>query len=57
MITLYHHPYARASATDVSRTWKRLGWTPPSKDPTVVEKWEYFKSLPLLSEQALEAQK
>jgi hypothetical protein len=46
--------YARASATNVQRTWYRYGWVPPSKDPLIIEKWDYFKALHLLSEQALE---
>jgi hypothetical protein len=49
-----HRPYARASATNVQRTWKKHGWVPPSKDPAVVAKWDYFKAIALLSEQAFE---
>ena len=46
--------YAPASATDVTRTWKRVcNWVSPSNDPQVVAKWEYYKSLALRSEQAL----
>lgn len=47
--------YAPASATDVQKTWKRVcNWVSPEKDPTIVAKWEYYKSLALRSEQALQ---
>ena len=49
-----HQPYAPASATNVQRTWKKYGWTPPSKDPQTVDKWNYFKSLSMLSEASLQ---
>jgi hypothetical protein len=32
-------------STDVQRTWRRYGWTPPSKDPETVARWEYFRNL------------
>ena len=50
-------PYARASATNVQRTWKKHGWVPPSKDLKIIEKWDYYKSIAMLSEQALERDK
>jgi hypothetical protein len=47
--------YAPASATSVQRTWKRVcNWTPPSKDPETIAKWDYYKSLVLRSENALQ---
>ncbi len=47
--------YAPASATSVQRTWKRVcNWTPPSKDPEIIAKWDYYKSLVLRSENALQ---
>ena len=50
-----HSAYAPASATSVQRTWKRVcDWTPPSKDPETIAKWDYYKSLSLLSEKALQ---
>jgi len=52
-----HQPYAPASATNVQRTWKKYGWTPPSKDPETIAKWDYYKSLSLLSETALHIKK
>lgn len=35
--------YKIAAATDVAETWKRFGWTPPSKDPAIQAKWEKAK--------------
>jgi hypothetical protein len=49
-----HKPYAPASATNVQRTWKKYGWVAPSKDQAVVDKWNYYKSLSLLSEASLQ---
>jgi hypothetical protein len=47
--------YAPASATSVQRTWKRVcNWTAPSKDPETIAKWDYYKSLVLRSEHALQ---
>jgi hypothetical protein len=31
--------YKIAAATDVAETWKRFGWSPPSLDPEIQEKW------------------
>lgn len=39
--------YTPAVKTDVLATFRRLGWTPPSEDPKIIEKWEYYKRLPL----------
>jgi hypothetical protein len=49
-----HRPYAPASATNVQRTWKKYGWTAPSKDQAILDKWNYYKSISLLSEAALQ---
>lgn len=47
--------YAPASATSVQRTWKRVcNWTPPSKDPETIAKWDYYKTLVVRSENALQ---
>ena len=31
--------------TDVQRTWRSHGWTPPSEDPDVQAKWNFFRTL------------
>ena len=31
--------YKISAATNVAETWKRFGWTPPSLDPEIQEKW------------------
>ena len=50
-----HKPYAPASATSVQRTWKRVcNWVPPSKDEATIAKWDYYKSLTMRSEAALQ---
>lgn len=51
-------PYSPASATNVQRTWKRVcDWVAPSKDPEIIAKWDYHKSLALRSENALQITK
>lgn len=50
--------YAPASATDVQRTYKRVcNWVPPSKDPEIIAKWDYYKSLSMRSSNALQIKK
>lgn len=50
-----HQAYAPSSATSVARTWKRVcNWLPPSKDPAIIAKWDYYKSLNMRSEAALQ---
>jgi hypothetical protein len=39
--------YTPAVKTDVLATFRRLGWTPPSEDPAIKAKWEYYKNLPM----------
>jgi hypothetical protein len=31
--------------TDVQQTWKEYGWTPPSEDPKIQAKWQFFRTL------------
>jgi hypothetical protein len=47
-----HAPYVPSSATDVVTTFLRHGWTLPSNDPAIIDKWSYYKSIPQLSEAA-----
>lgn len=50
--------YAPASATSVQRTWKLLcNWTAPSKDPETIAKWDYYKTVVVRSENALQLTK
>ena len=48
-----HAPYVPAAGTDVMSTFRRLGWRPPSEDQITQEKWQYYKALPHLSEEAI----
>lgn len=49
-----HTPYVPAAGTDILTTFRRLGWTPPSEDQATQEKWQYYKSLSQLSEEAVQ---
>lgn len=31
--------------TDVQSTWKEHGWKPPSEDPEVRAKWQFYRTL------------
>lgn len=31
--------------TDVQSTWKEFGWAPPSDDPSIKAKWQFFRTL------------
>jgi hypothetical protein len=48
-----HKPYGNAVSTDVMKTWRKHGFVPPSELPEYQEKWNYFKSLAMMSEEKL----
>jgi hypothetical protein len=31
--------------TDVQATWKSFGWSPPSDDPAIKAKWQFYRTL------------
>lgn len=31
--------------TDVQQTWRQHGWTPPSEDQKIIEKWLFYRTL------------
>jgi hypothetical protein len=46
-------PYIPSSKTDVSRTLKRTGWTPPSEDKEMQKKWEFYRTISIRNERKL----
>lgn len=42
--------YVPAAKTDVTRTLKQHGWTPPSEDKEVIKKWEFYRTISIRNE-------
>jgi hypothetical protein len=43
------------AGTCITKRWIELGWIPPSQDPEIVAKWNYYKSLSLRNQESLTA--
>lgn len=37
------------SGTDITERWRKMGWTPPSEQPSYQQKWTSYRELPLRS--------
>jgi len=48
--------YVPSAKTDVIKTFRRMGWIPPSEDPAVVAKWRVYKHLAAHNESLEELQ-
>lgn len=46
-------PYIPAAKTDISRTLRRTGWTPPSEDKDIQKKWEFYRTISIRNERKL----
>lgn len=46
-------PYVPLAKTDVSRTLRRTGWTPPSEDKEIQKKWEFYRTISIRNERKL----
>ena len=41
--------YVESTKTNILKTFKRIGWTPPSESPWYQEKWRVYKHLAVLN--------
>lgn len=46
-------PYVPSAKTDISRTLRRTGWTPPSEDKEMQKKWEFYRTISMRNERKL----
>lgn len=46
-------PYIQSVKTDISKIFRRAGWTPPSEDKEVIKKWEYYRTISIRNERKL----
>lgn len=42
--------YVPSSKTDISQTFRSLGWTPPSENPKHQKKWATYRHLASINE-------
>lgn len=42
--------YTQSVKTDISKIFRRVGWTPPSEDKEMVKKWEYYRTISIRNE-------
>lgn len=43
-------PYTQSVKTDISKIFRRAGWTPPSEDKEMQKKWEYYRTISIRNE-------
>lgn len=46
-------PYIPSAKTDITRTLRRTGWTPPSEDKEIQKKWEFYRTISIRNERKL----
>ena len=44
MYARHYHQYNPSVKTNIMETYRKAGWTPPSEDPKILEKWRYYQS-------------
>ena len=45
--------YVPSAKTDITRTLKRTGWTPPSEDKEIQKKWEFYRTISIRNERKI----
>lgn len=43
-------PYTQSVKTDISKIFRRAGWTPPSEDKEIQKKWEFYRTISIRNE-------
>jgi hypothetical protein len=51
MYARHYHQYNPAVQTNIMETYRKAGWTPPSEDPAILEKWRYYQDCAWRKEQ------
>lgn len=46
-------PYTQSVKTDISKIFRRAGWTPPSEDKEVLKKWEFYRTISIRNERKM----
>lgn len=46
-------PYTQSVKTDISKIFRKAGWTPPSEDKEFIKKWEYYRTISIRNERKL----
>ena len=52
MYARHYHQYEPAVNTNILDTFRKAGWVPPSQDPKIIEKWNYYQSCAWRKEQS-----
>ena len=51
MYARHYHQYNPSAQTNIMETYRKHGWTPPSEDPAIIEKWKYYQECAWRKEQ------
>lgn len=44
MYARHYHHYDPSGTSHILDRFRKMGWIPPSEDPKIIEKWDYYKT-------------